>query len=165
MSRHAARMADRLAETQDKAIDVIDEALDKFQSDMDATEKKRIGGEWVEVPIMRLMPKDIAILLDRLEVLFDPPAHIYEGRDLTVSSELPLDALNRMVELTRGGVSVLALSPRPFEHGGGQGHPDGGVTAPMITTAVRLNTAAGKAQHRACHDTIALAVSLALPRS
>ena len=31
MSRHAARQADRLAEIHDNAIDVIDEALDKFR--------------------------------------------------------------------------------------------------------------------------------------
>ena len=37
MSRHAARMADRQAELHDKAIDVIDEALDKFRDDMRAT--------------------------------------------------------------------------------------------------------------------------------
>ena len=66
MSRHAARMADRQAEIRDKAIDVIDEALDKFREDMHATEMKRIDGEWVEVPVMRLKPKDIVILLDRL---------------------------------------------------------------------------------------------------
>ena len=102
IERHAARHADRLAEIEDKAIDVIDQALDRFRSDMRATEKKRIDGEWVEVPVMRLMPKDIAILLDCLQVLFERPSRIHEGRDLSVRSELPLDALNRIVELTRG---------------------------------------------------------------
>ena len=103
MSRHAARMADRQAVIEDKALDVIDEALDKFSSDMRATERKRIDGEWVEVPVMRFKPRDIAILLDRLEVLFDKPSRISEGRDPSVRSELPIDALNQIVELTRGG--------------------------------------------------------------
>ena len=102
MSRHAARQADRVAEVRDKALDGIDEALDKFSSDMHATEMKRIDGEWVEVPVMRLKPKNVSILLDRLFVLFDHLTRISEGRDLTARSELPIDALNQVVELTRG---------------------------------------------------------------
>ena len=112
MSRHAGRMADRQAELHDKAIDVIDEALDKFRDDMRAAEKKRIDGEWVEVPVMRLKPKDVAILLDRLQLLFERPARNGEGRDLTVRSELPIDALNRIVELTRGRAAP-PTSPLP----------------------------------------------------
>ena len=112
MSRHAARMADRLAEIEDKAIDAIDQALDKFRDDLWATEKKRIDGEWVEVPVLRLMPKDIAVLLDRLDVLFDRPSRISDSRDLNVRSELPIDALNRIVELTQGR-AVPPTSPLP----------------------------------------------------
>ena len=112
MSRHAARQADRLAEIHDKAIDVIEEALDKFCEDLWATEKKRIDGEWVEVPVMRLMPKDVAILLDRLEVLFARPSRISESRDLFVRSELPIDALNQIVKMTRGR-AVPPASPLP----------------------------------------------------
>ena len=126
MSRHAARMADRLAEIHDKAIDVIDEALDKFREDMHATEMKRIDGEWVEVPVMRLKPKDIAILLDRLEVLFDRPAYVTERHDLSVKSKLPLDALNEFIELTRGRTAppTSPLPRRPRDAGdGGDGRP------------------------------------------
>jgi hypothetical protein len=112
MSRHAARMADRQAEIHDKAIDVIDEALDKYRDDMRATEKKLVNGEWVEVPVMRLMPKDVAILLDRLQVLFERPSRISEGRDLSVRSALPIDALNQFVELTRGRAAP-PTSPLP----------------------------------------------------
>ena len=79
---------------------------------MRATEKKRIDGEWVEVAVMRLMPKDVAILLDRLQVLFDKPSRISEGRDLSVRSELPIDALNRIVELTQGRAAP-PTSPLP----------------------------------------------------
>ena len=111
-TRHAARMADRQADLHDKAIDVIDQARDKFLDDRRATQKKRIDGEWVEVPVMRLMPKDVAILLDRLQVLFDRPARISEGRDLSVRSELPLDALNEFIELTRGR-AVPPTAPLP----------------------------------------------------
>ena len=115
MSRHAARQADRLAEIHDKAIDVIEEALDRFREDMAATEKKRIDGEWVEVPVMRLMPKDVAILLDRLMVLFDKPSRISEHQDHSVSTELSADVLREFVEATEGmeAPSPMEESPLP----------------------------------------------------
>ena len=112
IEKHAARCADRLAEIHDEALDLIDEALDKFRGDMRATEKKRIDGEWVEVPVMRLMPKDIAVLLDRLQVLFDRPARIGGVRDHTVRSELPIDVLHQFIELTRGRAAP-PTSPLP----------------------------------------------------
>ena len=68
---------------------------------------------------MRLKPKDIAILLDRLQELFERPSHISEGRDLSVRSELPIDALNQIVELTRGRAapptSRLPRTPRRLD--------------------------------------------------
>ena len=88
IEKHAARQADRQAQLHDKALDVIDQALDKFRDDMGATEKKRIGGEWIEVPVMRLKPNDAAILLDRLLVLFEKPSVISQHQGLTVTSEL-----------------------------------------------------------------------------
>ena len=115
MSRHAARMADRLAEIHDKAIDVIDEALDKFREDMHATEMKRIDGEWVEVPVMRLKPKDVAILIDRLMVLFEKPSTISRHQGLSVTSELSVESLHEFIEATRGraGPSPREESPLP----------------------------------------------------
>ena len=115
MSRHAARRADRLAEINDKAIDVIEEALDKFASDMRSTEMKRIDGEWVEVPVMRLKPKDVAILLDRLMVLFEKPSVISQHQGLSVTSELSAESLREFVEATRGrgGPSPMEESPLP----------------------------------------------------
>jgi hypothetical protein len=95
-------MADRQAEISDRALDAIDEAITKFRADMQATAKKRIDGEWIEVPVMRLMPRDLALLIDRLQVLFDRPARVTEQHDLAVKSELSLDALKQLVELTRG---------------------------------------------------------------
>ena len=57
----------------------------------------------MEVPVMRLTPRDLAVLIDRLRILFDRPARINEGRNLSVGSTIPIDALSRLVELTRGG--------------------------------------------------------------
>ena len=114
-SRYAARQADRLAEIHDKAIDVIEEALDKFCDDMAATETKRNDGEWVEVPAMRLKPKDVAILLDRLMVLFERPSVISRHQGLSATSELSADALREFIEATRGraGPSPMEESPLP----------------------------------------------------
>jgi hypothetical protein len=106
-------MADRQAELHDKAIDVTDEALDKFRDDMRATELVRQpDGSTAEEPAWRMTPKDIAILLDRLQTLFEHPSRITESRDPSVRSELPLDALNRMVELMRGR-AASPTSPLP----------------------------------------------------
>ena len=112
IERYAARQADRQAEIHDKALDAIDETITKFRSDLNATEKKQVSGEWVEVPVMRLTPRDLAVLIDRLQILFDRPARISEGRELSGSSQLPMDALNQLVELTRGR-AVAPASPLP----------------------------------------------------
>ncbi|MFO7533093.1 MAG: hypothetical protein R6W93_11580, partial [Candidatus Limnocylindrales bacterium] len=82
------------------------------REDLKATEKKLVNGEWVDVPVMRLTPRDLAVLIDRLQILFDHPSRISEGRDLSVGSQLPIDALNQLVELTRGR-AVAPASPLP----------------------------------------------------
>ncbi len=112
IERYAARQADREAEVRDKALDAIDETITKFRADLKATEKKLVGGEWVEVPVMRLTPRDLAVLIDRLQVLFDRPARISEDRDLSAGSAISIDALNQLVELTRGR-AVPPASPLP----------------------------------------------------
>ena len=68
ITKHADRMAAREAEVRIHAIDAIDEAFTKFRADMQRTEKKLIGGEWVEVPVMLIGPKDVALLIDRFQV-------------------------------------------------------------------------------------------------
>ena len=115
MSRHAARRADRLAQIHDKALDVIDEALDGFREAMRATEKKRIDGEWVEVPVLRLKPKDVAILLDRLLVLFDRPSVISQHQNPTANTEFSADVLREFIEATdgMGAPSPMESSPLP----------------------------------------------------
>ena len=115
MSRYAARQADRLAEIHDKALDVIEEALDKFGEDMRATEKKRIGGEWVEVPVMRFKPKDVAILIDRFQVLFERPSVVAQHQGLSATSELSAESLREFIEATRerAGPSPMEESPLP----------------------------------------------------
>jgi hypothetical protein len=114
----ADRAALREAEVRDNAIEAIDEAITKFRADLHATERKLIDGEWVEVPAVRLTPRDLALLIDRLQVLFGHPAMISEGRDFaaTVTSEaIPVDVLKGIVEATRGhaGTAAPAAPPLP----------------------------------------------------
>ena len=116
IQHHADRAAAREAEVRDHAIEAIDEAITKFRADLLATEKKLIDGAWVEVPALRITPRDLALLIDRLQILFGRPSQIREGRGFaaTVTSEpLPLDALQKIAELTRG------LGTPPPEHTSG----------------------------------------------
>jgi len=101
----ADRAALREAEVRDHAIEAIDEAITKFRADLQATEKKLIDGGWVEVPVMRILPRDLVLLIDRLQILFGRPGSISEGRSFaaTITSEtLPVDLLTRIIEATRG---------------------------------------------------------------
>ena len=103
IKHHADRMAAREAEVRIHALDAIDEAITKFRSDMQRTEKKLVAGAWVEVPVMTITPRDVALLIDRFQILFHRPSVISEGRGLTITSEaLPIDALQEFIERTRG---------------------------------------------------------------
>jgi hypothetical protein len=72
-------------------------------------------GSIAEEPVMRLMPKDVTVLIDRLQVLFDRPSVISQHQGLTVSTELSADALSEFIEATRGraGPSRIDVSPLP----------------------------------------------------
>jgi hypothetical protein len=82
-------MAAREGEVRDHALEAIDEAITKFRSDMQRTQKNLVGGEWVEVPIMLLTPRDVALLIDRFQVLFARPSVISQHQGFNVTSEAP----------------------------------------------------------------------------
>ena len=117
----ADRAALREAEVRDNAIEAIDEAITRFRADLQATEKKLIDGEWVEVPVLRITPRDLVLLIDRLQVLFGRPNSISEGRGFaaTITSEaFPVDVLKGIIEATRGlaGTPAPEASPLPRLH-------------------------------------------------
>jgi hypothetical protein len=65
---------------------------------------------------MRIVPRDVVVTIDRLQVPFGRPNSISEERSLaaTITSEpLPVDLLRKIVELTRG------LGTPPPEHTSG----------------------------------------------
>jgi hypothetical protein len=118
IQQHADRAAIRQAEIRDHALDAIDEAITKFRADLRATERKLIDGAWVEVPAMRITPRDLALLIDRLQILFGRPAMISEGRGFaaTITSDaIPVDVLKGIVAATRGlaGTPAPEASPLP----------------------------------------------------
>ena len=52
---------------------------------------------------MRLTPRDLAVLIDRFQLLFDKPSSISQHQGLTASTELSADALSEFIEATPGG--------------------------------------------------------------
>ncbi|MEA2026803.1 MAG: hypothetical protein U9O18_08925 [Chloroflexota bacterium] len=72
-------------------------------------------GSVTEEPVMRLTPKDLAVLIDRFQVLFAKPSSITQHEGVTVGTELSADALREFIEATRGraGPSPMELSPLP----------------------------------------------------
>ena len=116
IAHHAEKMAARQAELHDKAIDAIDQAITKFREDLKATKLVRQpDGTITEVPVWYMKPKDLAILIDRFQVLFEKPSVISQHQGLTLTSEMSVDALRDFIEATRGraGPSPMEASPLP----------------------------------------------------
>jgi hypothetical protein len=115
----ADRAARREAEVRDSAIEAIDEAITRFRTGLRATKPVVLAdGTIAEEPIMLITPRDLAMMIDRLQVLFGRPTLITGGRSFaatTTSEALPLEALQKIVELTRG------LTP-PADHTSGLPH-------------------------------------------
>lgn len=111
-TRAVAKLADsegdriaREMRVRDNAIDAIDEAIGKMREDMKATTKRYRDGEWVEEPLIIVKPQDVAMLIDRLQVLFNRPSAITEERTLGInlsSGGLSPEHLRSIVDATRG---------------------------------------------------------------
>ena len=100
--REAYRVTREMA-VRDKAIDVIEQALDKLSEDMHATHLVRREGQVNEEPVYRLRPNDLVPLLDRLQVMFGKPSTITEERSVGVNVDaVGPDALRAFIEATRG---------------------------------------------------------------
>ena len=110
--------ADREAEVRDHAIDAIGEAITWFKANLDGTTNELIDGAWVEVPAIAITPRDLAMLVDRLQLLCGRQAQISEGRTFAASATseaIPVDALAKIVELTRRpATSPASTSALPY---------------------------------------------------
>ena len=111
------------ARVRDNAIEAIDEAITKMRDDMQRTETRLVNGSWVEVPVMTIRPTDLALLIDRLNVLFGRPANITEERKLGIDLSGPVspDILRGIVEATRGIADTGSSARSPFPRIGGSG--------------------------------------------
>ena len=78
-----------------------------------ATERKLIDGEWEEMPILRITPRDLVLLIDRLQILFGRPATISEGHGFAATittRRAPQGAAERPITSTAPEVSVGSAS-------------------------------------------------------
>jgi hypothetical protein len=107
----------REAQVRDNAIEAIDEAINAMRLQMKATHKVLRAGEWVDEPLVIIKPPDIAMLIDRLQVLFNRPSSITEERTFGISLSaggVGTDILRGIVEATRGlGSTGAERSPIP----------------------------------------------------
>jgi len=100
--RDATRFVREL-EVRDNAIEAIDEAITKMRTDMAATHMVERAGHMVEEPVYRIGPKDLAILIDRMNVIFGKPSIISEERNLGLSFSadgLPPEFLRSLIDAT-----------------------------------------------------------------
>lgn len=105
MADKEAYRVSREQEVRDKAVDLIEQAIDKLSEDMRATHLVRRDGEVAEEPVYRLRPNDLVPLLDRLQVMFGKPNNITEERGLNVTVDTgPAgpEVLQAFIEATRG---------------------------------------------------------------
>ena len=104
MASAEGRKMAREAEVRDHAIDAIDEAIMKMREDMKGTRKVFRANEWIEEPLVVIKPADVAMLIDRLQILFGKPNNITEERSFGVnlSAHTEPDVLRGIVEATRG---------------------------------------------------------------
>jgi hypothetical protein len=62
-----------------------------------------------------MRPKDLCLLIDRFQVLFQRPSVISQHQGLTLTSELSAENLSEFIEATRGRgePSRMEVSPLP----------------------------------------------------
>lgn len=92
------RVADKRALTAAREADVFAKAVDVIELAMDKLKEGLMAGK---VPVK---PADLALLVDRLNVLFNRPSTISEGRNigLSVNADATPDEFKRVLELTAG---------------------------------------------------------------
>jgi hypothetical protein len=113
-----ARRMIKETKVRDNAIELIDEAITTMRQQMQMTRSVMRNGEYVDEPLVVIRATDIALLIDRLNVLFGRPSTISEERSLGISlsarGALGPDILRGIVEATRGiGSADAQRSPIP----------------------------------------------------
>lgn len=74
IEQRADRAATREAEVRAHSIEAIDEAITRFRSGLRATKQVVLAdGTIAEEPVMLITPRDLALLIDRFQILFGRP--------------------------------------------------------------------------------------------
>ena len=116
MATEEGRRIAREARVRDNAIDVIDKMIRELSENVDRKRKvQNADGTFSEEPLVIVTPKDVAMLIDRLQVLFGRPSTISEERNLGVSlTSSDPELLRAIVDATRGVATVgSGKSPLP----------------------------------------------------
>lgn len=125
MADDEARRIAREARVRDNAIEAIDEAISVMRDQMKMTRSVMRGGEFVDEPMVIIRPQDVALLIDRLNVLFGRPSNITEERSLGVNlsagGTLGPDILRGIVEATRGIADPDGAARSPIPRSGRAG--------------------------------------------
>ena len=113
----------REAKVRDNAIDAIDEMVSRLRDDLKKTVKiLQADGTFVDAPMVQIKPRDIALLIDKLQIIFGRPSTITEERSLGLNlTTADPDLLRQIVEATRGlqpdaGGSGRSPLPRTDEY-------------------------------------------------
>jgi hypothetical protein len=99
----AQKRASKIAEIQLDALEVIHAGILKMAEDMDAVEEFEVNGQSKTRKVMRIHPRDLAILIDKFQSLIGAPQQINENRNLGVDilSQADPDTLRDLLGLLR----------------------------------------------------------------
>lgn len=119
----AQKRSTKIAEIQLDALNVIHAGILKMAEDMDAVESVVIDGKERSRKVMRIHPRDLAILIDKFQSLIGQPSQIQESRNLGIDvlTEAPPEVLRDLLAALRP-VSVL-------------GRPEGSTSRPRSSSA------------------------------
>ncbi len=124
MATEEGRRIAREARVRDNAIDTIDKLISRLSENVDKTRQvQKPDGTFANEPLVIVTPRDIALLIDRLQVLFGRPSTISEERSLGLNfTSTDPDLLRAIVDATRGAAAGGAgESPLPRLADAGEG--------------------------------------------
>jgi len=93
----------REAGVRDNAVGAIDDMITRLRGDLKKTKTVLKDGIYEEVPMIRVTPTDIGMLIDKLQIIFGKPSQITEDHSIGVNfgSDDP-QLLRDFIEATRG---------------------------------------------------------------
>jgi hypothetical protein len=104
----AQKRAQKIAEIQLDSLEVIHAGILKMAEDMDAVEEYEVNGVIKTRKVMRIHPRDLAILLDKFQSLIGQPQQIQENRNLGIDvlTQASPDTLRDLLAALRPSVGL-----------------------------------------------------------